>query len=119
MSRSPFVVLLAVVLAGCGSGKSASTTTAPSGPAAAAGGGHTLYQGTAWAVVVKDGRGKRRGRCNNGGLLMATRIEMPRFTRTKPYLLHEFAHAIMDESELGAMRRAVTALGLAHLAAST
>src|SRR5438093_1558338 len=51
------VGLLAAVAAGCGSGKSASTTTTsgPPDPASAVG-GHTIYQGTEWAVVVKGNR---------------------------------------------------------------
>jgi hypothetical protein len=40
------------------------------------------------ALFVKDGRGKRHACCKGD------RLEMPRFTRTKPHLLHEFAHAI-------------------------
>jgi hypothetical protein len=52
--RRPLVLLvLAVLAAGCGSGKSASTTTIAPGPAQAAGGGHTIYHGAEWAVVVK------------------------------------------------------------------
>ena len=50
------VVLVALAVAGCGSSKkAASTTTAapPPDPASAVGGGETLYQGGAWAVVVK------------------------------------------------------------------
>jgi len=49
--------LLALVAGGCGSGKSASTTTTsgPPDPASAVG-GHTIYEGTEWAVVVKGGR---------------------------------------------------------------
>jgi hypothetical protein len=44
--------LLAVVASGCGSGKGASTTTSgPPDPAVAVG-GHTIYQGSDWAVVV-------------------------------------------------------------------
>jgi hypothetical protein len=55
--RRPFFLLvLAVLAAGCGSGKSASTTTTPPGPAQAAGGGHTIYHGTEWSVVVKGGQ---------------------------------------------------------------
>lgn len=54
MRRLLVVGLLAAVAAGCGSGKSASTTTAsgPPDPASAVG-GHTIYHGTEWAVVVK------------------------------------------------------------------
>jgi hypothetical protein len=50
------LLLAGVVVAGCGSGQTASTTTtaAPPDPAAAVGGGTTLYQGGAWAVVVKS-----------------------------------------------------------------
>jgi hypothetical protein len=55
--RPCFLLVLAVLAAGCGSGKSASTTTAgPADPAQAAGGGHTIYQGTEWSVVVKGGQ---------------------------------------------------------------
>jgi hypothetical protein len=47
--------LLALVASACGSGKSASSSTTTSGPPdpSAAVGGHTIYQGTEWAVVVK------------------------------------------------------------------
>ena len=57
MRRLLVVGLLAAVAAGCGSGKSASTTTTsgPPDPASAVG-GHTIYQGTEWAVVVKGNR---------------------------------------------------------------
>jgi hypothetical protein len=49
------LTLVAVAAAGCGSSKSAppTTTAPPPDPAAATGGGTTLYQGGAWAVVVK------------------------------------------------------------------
>jgi hypothetical protein len=53
--RPLFLLPLAVLAAGCGSGQSASTTTA-SDPAQAAGGGRTIYQGTEWSVVVKGGQ---------------------------------------------------------------
>jgi hypothetical protein len=48
-------LLAGVVVAGCGSRKTAppTTTAPPSDPASAVGGGTTLYQGGAWAVVVK------------------------------------------------------------------
>ena len=55
--RPLFLLVLAVVAAGCGSGRSASTTTtAPPNPAQAAGGGRTIYHGTEWSVVVKGGQ---------------------------------------------------------------
>ena len=55
--RALSLLVVVVVVAGCGSGKSASTTTAgPPDPAQAAGGGHTIYQGTEWSVVVKGAR---------------------------------------------------------------
>lgn len=53
--RPLFLLALAALAAGCGSGKSASTTTTPADPAQAVGGGHTIYQGTEWSVVVKGG----------------------------------------------------------------
>jgi hypothetical protein len=47
--RLPFVVLVAVVLAGCGSSKqSASTTVATPVPP-----GHVIYQGATWAVSLR------------------------------------------------------------------
>ena len=55
--RPLFLLVLAVVAAGCGSGRSASTTTtAPPNPAQAAGGGRTIYHGTEWSVVVNGGQ---------------------------------------------------------------
>lgn len=57
MRRPLFLLVLAVFAASCGSGKSASTTTTtPPAPAEAAGGGHTIYHGTEWSVVVKGGQ---------------------------------------------------------------
>jgi hypothetical protein len=53
--RLPLLVLLSVLAAGCGSGKTTPPPPPPN-PAQAAGGGHTIYHGTAWAVVVKGGQ---------------------------------------------------------------
>ena len=50
------VLLVAAAATGCGSATTSPTTTTtapPPDPAAAVGGGETLYQGGAWAVVVK------------------------------------------------------------------
>jgi hypothetical protein len=50
------LLLLVAAAAGCGSAKTApatTTTAPPPDPASAVGGGTTLYQGGAWAVVVK------------------------------------------------------------------
>jgi len=43
-------------------------------------------------IRVTDGRGKRHACCHVGRI--EHRLEMPRFARTKPALLHEFAHAL-------------------------
>jgi hypothetical protein len=50
------LTLIAVAAAGCGSSKTAAPTTTapPPDPATATGGGTTLYEGGAWAVVVKS-----------------------------------------------------------------
>jgi hypothetical protein len=49
------LILVTAAAAGCGSGKTAppTTTAPPPDPTSAVGGGTTLYQGGAWAVVVK------------------------------------------------------------------
>jgi hypothetical protein len=49
------LLLLTAAVAGCGSAKTAgpTTTAPPPDPATAVGGGTTIYQGGAWAVVVK------------------------------------------------------------------
>ena len=55
MRRLLPLALVAVLAAACGSSKSAPPTTTAAGTPdpAAASGGHTLFQGTEWAVVVK------------------------------------------------------------------
>lgn len=56
MRRLIPLLAIAAALAGCGSSNSSEPTTAttpPPDPSAAVGGGKTLYQGGAWAVVVK------------------------------------------------------------------
>ncbi len=58
MRRLAPLLLVVAAVAGCGSTKSAApptTTAPPPDPASAVGGGDTLYQGGAWAVVVKGG----------------------------------------------------------------
>jgi hypothetical protein len=57
--KLPFLLVLGVLAAGCGSKSAAPPTTttasAPPGPSAAIG-GSTLYRGGDWAVVQKGGR---------------------------------------------------------------